>query len=97
MGSESIKYYRIASDSGTRLPDHRQHPWFGIVISVSTSPQVHFLREGVGFICGSELEDAVRRCERDLLPSFWIHALKCQPDTTATVDLEIDAHQQTSL
>ena len=94
MGPEPIRYRGIANDSGTRLPDHRQDPWFGIVVSVSTSPQVHFLRKSVGLICGGELEDAVWRCEGDLFPKFWTHALRFWPDT---VELEMDTHRQTSL
>jgi len=94
MGPEPIRYRGIVNDSGTRLPDHRQHPRFGIVVSVSTSPQVHFLRKGVGLVCGGELEDAVRRREGDLFPRFWMHALRCRLDA---IEREMDTHRQTSL
>ena len=98
MASGSIVVMRLqVSDWGTYLLDHRQHPRFGIVVSVSASTQIDFPREGVGFIRCCELKDAVRGCKGDIFPVFWIHALRCRSDTTAIVDLGADAHRQTSL
>jgi hypothetical protein len=59
-----------ASDSCAYLPDDGQNPRFGIIIPVSTNSQVDFLREGIDFERGSELENAVWGSERDLFPCF---------------------------
>ena len=85
------------SDSGTRLFDDRQHPWFGVIVSVGPNSQVDFLREGIGFIRSSELKYAVRGCERDLSPDFWMRALRRRPDATAIIDLKTDSHRRTYL
>jgi hypothetical protein len=89
MPPESVTVTRVrVIDSVTRLFDNRQHPWFRIIVSVGTNSQVDFLREGVGFIRGSELKYAVGGCKRDIFPDFWMHAFRCRPDTTVTTDLD---------
>ena len=78
------------------LLDNRQNPRFGIVIPVSPNSQIDFLREGIDFIRGCELEDAVRGCERHLVPGFWTDGLRIWPGMTAVV-LQTNAYRQTSL
>lgn len=76
-----------ASGSWAHPLDNRQDPGIGIIIPVSTSSQVDFLREVIEFIRSSEVKDAVWRCERDFSPDFWMDALRFRPGTTAMVDL----------